>query len=227
MDGTGRLFRPFLEVLPPDIVPSVVSYPADIPLTYAQTEELVWKALPREGEFALLGESYSGPIALRIAARRPQGLRAVVLAASFALAPSSKAAAAIGLLRSWPFRIPPPDWLINKLLLGPGAPAPLVSEFKQVVRQVGPKVLARRLRDILAVDVREELKACPYPILCLAASEDRLVPQHIYWSMAALRPDLELVRMSGPHCLLPRYPAAAADHIRRFLCRVFERTDNP
>lgn len=220
MDGTGRFFAPLIGVLPPDVLPKVISYPTDNPLTYAQAERLVWDALPSQGEFALLGESYSGPIALRIAAQRPAGLRAVVLAVSFAQAPKTKAARITSKLGTLALGIPPPDWIVRRFFLGPGAPSDLVAGFKQVVGAVRPEILATRLRDILEVDVRQELKSGPYPLLCIAASNDRLVPQRIYRAMAELRPDMELVTIEGPHCLLQRNPSVAAERISEFLRRV-------
>jgi pimeloyl-ACP methyl ester carboxylesterase len=217
MDGTGRLFQPFLKVWSAEFRPRVVAYPADVPMDYAAAEEFAWNALPHGEPFALLGESYSGPIALRLAARRPERLLAVVLVASFALAPTSIAGSVASKLRNLASFIPPPAWLIRKFLLGSGAPQALVDEFKQVAASVRPQVLATRLQDILSVDAREELQCCPYPLLCIAASADRLVPQRIYRSMAELRPDMELAVIEGPHCLLQRNPAEVAQRVSEFL----------
>ncbi len=221
MDGTGQLFGPFLKALPPAISPQVIAYPPDRPLTYEQLEELAWQALPSGEAFALLGESYSGPIALRIAARKPTSLRAVVLAVSFAQPPRTKVAAIAARLGAGAFRVSPPDWLIRRLFLGPGAPAALVGEFKNVLRSVRPEVLATRLRDVLKVDALDALQECPYPLLAIAASDDRLVPGKIYQSMTALCCDMELTTLEGPHCLLLRNPGSVAEEVHRFLQRAF------
>lgn len=227
MDGTGRLFGPFLSALPPTINPQVIAYPHDKPLTYEQLEELVWQALPSGEAFALLGESYSGPIALRIAARKPTNLRAVVLAVSFAQPPQTKVAALAARLGVGAFHISPPEWLISRLFLGRGAPAALVAEFKNALRSVLPKVLAARLRDVLKVDVLDELRDCPYPLLAIAASNDRLVPREVYKSMVALRRDMELITLEGPHFLLQRNPIAVAEKVHQFLQRVFAQQAQP
>src|SRR5262245_11899688 len=86
-DGTGILFAPLLSALPPALQPLVVRYPPDQPLGYADLLPLVEEAVPASGDFLVLGESFSGPLALLLAARRPPGLRGVILCASFARNP--------------------------------------------------------------------------------------------------------------------------------------------
>lgn len=83
MDGTGRLFAPLLAALPPDIDGEPVAYPPDEPLGYEGLLPLVEAAAARGGDFVVVGESFSGPLALLLAARSPPGLRGVVLCATF------------------------------------------------------------------------------------------------------------------------------------------------
>jgi pimeloyl-ACP methyl ester carboxylesterase len=87
LDGTGQLFAEFVKVLGPHIDTLVVPYPKDRALGYDELETLVLAALPTAGPFVVLGESFSGPLAIRIAARAPPGLAAVILSASFAKNP--------------------------------------------------------------------------------------------------------------------------------------------
>lgn len=87
MDGTGRLFGPFLDLLPGWVAPGRISYPTDVPLAYPDLEEIIERVLPSEGNFAILAESYSGPIAVRIAAKNPRGLRALILVGTFVTTP--------------------------------------------------------------------------------------------------------------------------------------------
>ncbi len=69
MDGTGRLFGRFLRALPPAYSPIVVGYPADKVITNDALVEHVQRFLPVDKPFALIAESFSGPIALRVATR--------------------------------------------------------------------------------------------------------------------------------------------------------------
>src|SRR5262249_4043745 len=87
MDGTGLLFEPFVEALPSTLVPLVVSYPPRESLGYEDLLDLAVHALPSEGPFVLLGESFFGFLALMVVASRPPGLIAVVLCASFVRSP--------------------------------------------------------------------------------------------------------------------------------------------
>ena len=84
LDGTTVLLAPFLAALQGRGVPaSAVGYPGDRPLDYDALEPLVRAQLPRT-PFVLLGESFSGPLAIRIAADPPPGLRGLVLSTTFA-----------------------------------------------------------------------------------------------------------------------------------------------
>ena len=89
LDGTGLLFGPLLAALPSEVAPIVVSYPGDSPLAYSELLPLVLAALPTDRPFVLLGESFSGPLAVMAAAARPAGLVGVVLCASFIRNPHS------------------------------------------------------------------------------------------------------------------------------------------
>src|SRR4051812_43266913 len=83
LDGTGTLFGPVLDHLPPDLRPLVVTYPTEEPLGYEQLLAHVLERLPTSAPFVLLGESFSGPLALMASSRSPVGLRGVILCASF------------------------------------------------------------------------------------------------------------------------------------------------
>ena len=79
LDGTGKRFADFIRVLMPGIDTQIVSYPTDLPLGYAELERRVCDELPGDRSFVLLGESFSGPIAIRIAVAPPPGLKGVIL----------------------------------------------------------------------------------------------------------------------------------------------------
>jgi len=90
LDGTGQLFEWFLAALPPNLKPIVVSFPRDTDDDYAALEtHVVAFSIPQDERFVILGESFSGPLALRIAARGHANLVAVILVASFISQPVS------------------------------------------------------------------------------------------------------------------------------------------
>jgi pimeloyl-ACP methyl ester carboxylesterase len=220
LDGTGRLFRAFVEACPSTIEPRLVAYPADAPLGYAELDQLIWRALPAGRPFAIIAESFSGPLAIRIAARRPAGLVAIVLVGSFA-EPSVRWVPAWlrPLIRSYLFRLPPPAALIRHFAAGHNAPAAFVADVQAAMRLVRPDVLARRVHELLSVDVTGHLAGLKVPVLYVAGKQDRLLKPHIVDRLKRLHPDLETSTLDAPHFILQRQSAAAAALIADF----FER----
>ena len=213
MDGTGLLFGPLRAALPPGLTPRVVAYPSDVPLGYDGLDPVVEASLPADGPFLLLGESFSGPLALRAAARRPRGLAGVILVATFAVAPYP--AMFRHLVRPWMFRVGAK--LRNRALLGRD-PDPAVAELLTgALARVSPEVLARRVRAVLTVDETEALRACPVPVLTLRGTKDRVVPRRCREHMSKLRPDLEAVALDAPHLVLQTRPRESAGAIAVFL----------
>lgn len=54
------------------------------------------------------------------------------------------------------------------------------------------------------------------PVLCLHASDDRLLPARAQREWSALLPHAQQHSVVGPHLLLQANPQAAADLVRRF-----------
>src|SRR6476659_7993753 len=111
LDGTGDLFRPLLGVIPPRYATRVVTYPVDRFIPYADLLGVVEQQIGDEVDVVLVAESFSGPLAVRYAAARPERVAAVVLCASFVRPPFW------GWLRwflvpAW-FRAPPPGFVIR------------------------------------------------------------------------------------------------------------------
>jgi len=87
MDGTGELFERFLNVLPAWIHPKVVRYPSCQALSYTDLLALVRSTLPASEPFVVLAESFSTPIAIRLAAEGPPNLKALIICAGFIESP--------------------------------------------------------------------------------------------------------------------------------------------
>ena len=227
MDGTGRLFGPLLRILPPGLEAAVVVYPPNRPCGYAELLPLVEAAVPDGGEFLILGESFSGPLALLLAARRPRGLRGVILCASFARSPLPSFARWLRyLIRSFWFRAVP--WpLIRRGLLGRFETISLGRMVEGALAAVEPSVLAARARAVLAMDVGAQLRSCPVPIRYLAATEDRLVSRRSLAHIRRLQPRVDSVALVGPHLLLQVAPEMAARVIHTFAasCRSLNAVD--
>src|SRR4051794_30021183 len=146
LDGTGLLFEPLLRVLPSHFAPLVISYPANEPLSYAQLLPLVRASLPVDEDYILLAESFSGPIAVELAASDPPRLKALILCATFLSNPACLSDKFSTLVRPIAFTLEFPEFVVRRYLLGRDAPAYLVEDFRRVSRSVSPEVLAFRMR---------------------------------------------------------------------------------
>jgi pimeloyl-[acyl-carrier protein] methyl ester esterase len=216
MDGTGLLFEPLLAVLPPEISAQVVTYPTDTPLSYRELFTLVKAALPSERQYLLLGESFSGPLALMAAADQPQGLKGVILCASFIRNP-------IFYLPKWAsivangslFRLAP-SFLTVKTLLSGYSSSSLRALISKAQRSVLPSVMALRAREILRVNAEHELKNIKMPLLYLWGSSDIVVPRRSLRQILHLRPETKVSIIPGPHLVLQVNPKESIAAIMAF-----------
>jgi pimeloyl-ACP methyl ester carboxylesterase len=211
MDGTGELFRWFIEKLPTSLAAQVVSYPPDLPLSYDQLANRVLSELPPERPYIIVAESYSGPVAVLLAGRAGPNLQAIVLVATF-VRPSWRRGAR-ALARSLPpsfFRLRPPRWMLRAFMLN-FTPCPDVLPcLERAIASISPEVLSRRFQDALDVDVSEMLARCPVRTAYLQAEQDRLLGRRGLQSVLAARPSTEVLRIPGPHLLLQCNPEGAA-----------------
>jgi hypothetical protein len=136
MDGTGILFRSFRVALPPE----VAAVCEDLSLETSQDHrELAAVVHPPDVPYAVLGESFSGPLALLLADRDPNA-RAVVLAASFSRCPSRALSWLWPLARGPLLGLQPPDALVRHFLLGEDAGPLDLAPFRLANRFLDPSV---------------------------------------------------------------------------------------
>lgn len=219
MDGTGTLFTPFIAEVEGSFNIQVVRYPTHEALGYEALDELTLQALPKDEPFLLLGESFSGPIAISIAATRPTGLVGLILCSTFATNPRPH----LSVLRPLVSVLPPrlaPIALLDHLLLGRHSTTALRSALASAVAHVSSAALGARLNAVHSVDVVSKLKFISVPVLYLQAAEDRVVPPTAARSIKKELPTVRFVRVAAPHCLLQASPAHAASIIKLFASEV-------
>jgi pimeloyl-ACP methyl ester carboxylesterase len=220
MDGGDKLFRPLQAVAPAHVQTTAIGYPPGPRNTYADLLPQVRAALPTDRPFFLLGWSFSGPLALLLAAERPAQLRGVILAASFVKAP-------VPWLPRWMHRLATPALFrfypaasrAKALLGGYGTP-----EVRRLLadahRTAGVDALACRARATLSIDATDALAACAVPLLYLRARKDGVIPASRADEIARLHPALEIADIDGPHLALVTNPTAAWAAIDGFMARV-------
>ncbi len=214
MDGTGELFTPLLSHLRNDIEAVVFRYPFDPRMGYPELLTLVKQQLPEGEPYVVLGESFSGPLAIQLAASNPAGLCGVILCASFVTSPAQwfprwAASRVSSCWFSHPFRTP-----LAIMFLANGAEADSRHWIRTILDQVPADILAARLRAVLRVDVRPELPNVSVPIHYLQAEHDRLVPASCLSIIQKLKPNVTFSQIAGPHLLLQTQPVEAA----RLIC---------
>lgn len=216
MDGTGELFRPFLAAAKDEFTAIVIRYPTDKLLDYAALTELVSSQLPANERFLLLAESFSGPIAISLAASKPKGLSGLVLCATFARNPRPRLGCLIPALSLLPLTWVPAA-VISYFFLGRFATTELRDDLKQVLGKVDRSVIGKRLRSIIEVDVTHELQQIDVPLLYLMASEDRLVPSTAAKPFERLSNNCRITKITGSHLLVQSVPREVAIALRNFL----------
>ncbi|MCM3872839.1 MAG: alpha/beta hydrolase [Pyrinomonadaceae bacterium] len=217
LDGTGLLSEPLVQVLPAHLPPVVMSYPNDKAESYAELVRSVKQQMPASEDYVLLAESFSGPVAIEIAATQPANLKALVLSATFVSNPALLPALMSFLLCGPFFKVEPPQFVISRYLLGDKPPDNLVDTFRRARRSVRPEVLAFRMRSVINADVRKAFARCRVPILYLRARQDRLVKPGSLIEMQKIKPEMTVVEIDGPHLLLQREPAKCTEAIVRYL----------
>ena len=218
LDGMEIFFEPLLAVLPTWVKPVVVTYPIPGPNDYSSLLAVVQATIEDfdSKEFYVLGWSFSGPLALMLAAKDPTRIQGVILCASFVRPP-----------------LPVPSWLrfavtspiVHLVRLARRTPVFLANNSTCLLchdktatwARVPTRTLTARARAILALDARECLRKCPRPVLYLAGSRDRVVPS---WNVADVvreSPSAKVVTIDGPHLALYSNAGAAARVIVDFM----------
>lgn len=191
MDGSGALWGPLLAAL--DAQPSEL-------VRYAPDEgryDALLDAIPEPREpVTVIAESFGGPLAIRLAARS-SNVKALVLIASFAVAPARARwlAPFVGMM---PGR--PPRMALRTMLLGGERHPEIEDALVAATAAVGARTMAARIREVARVDIRSELARLSIPITWIHARRDRLLgaphaPGHV---------------IDGPHLLAQTRPREVA-----------------
>ena len=218
LDGTGDFFAPLLEALGQGVRTLVVRYPVAGAYDFATCEQLVRTALPTDGPYVLLGESFSGPVAISLAAQAPRELAGIILCCTFADNPRPRLALIRPLLPFLPFHGTGSSLRLSRFLVLGRWITPAIRELHQkILSSVPAKTLRRRLEAVADCDAREALASVRLPIMCLVAKHDRLIPKAAARLIRQQAAATTLIELDAPHCLLQCEPRQAAAKIREFL----------
>ncbi|HEX4950106.1 MAG TPA: alpha/beta hydrolase [Blastocatellia bacterium] len=224
LDGTGQLFTPLCNVLPPEFTATIARYPPDETLTYDQLQSHVQQAIPAQEPYVLVAESFSGPLAVAWAATQPDRLQALVLCASFVSNPAPRWLHWMqGLNHPFWFQFRLPHSFVRYAAALWDCDASVIDGLIEHTKTVCPTVLAHRFAQVMQVDVRAQLLHCRVPLLYLRGTRDLLVMRGNWEEIARLKPAASCAEIDASHFVLQHKPQEAMAAIQAFLAANFDR----
>jgi pimeloyl-ACP methyl ester carboxylesterase len=215
LDGTGKLLRAFCSELGEAFTSRIIGYPVDQPMGYDELTHLVTSRLPAD-PFVLLGESFSGPIALRIAAEAPAHLKGLILCGTFGRNPFPMLGWAKPLAAWVPIKSLP-RWVRSLLMWGSRSPRRAPKQAERAIAGVAASVVRRRVAALLGVDETANLTKIAVPTLVISGRRDRIIPKRATRWLLSRLPHAQHVEIDGPHLLLQSCPHELGVHIGAFV----------
>ena len=212
LDGTGVFFARLEARLATRVPVQVVSYPSRAEMTLDDYADEAVRAMGAE-PVVLLGESFSGPVAIKLAAKFPDRVKGLILAATY-------------LENPWPrwmirraARTPPnavPRGWIDAVLSGPEHDRELATQIAGVMAGFSDEVRSARLELVATTDVRSDFQRVQCAILALHGRSDWLVPRFALQRVLKAKPGARMNLLNGPHMLLQKSAGEAANEIEAF-----------
>ena len=166
----------------------------------------------------LVAESFSGPIALALCARKPASIKGLVLCATFAESPFRSL---LHLVRFTPSALfatsPTQPFTLRHACLNGERDNQLLKQAVSVLRSVPASTMHARLRTLATIDVRPLLSSVSVPTLYLRATRDRVVHRRLGHALTDELPNVSIEEIDGPHLLLQARPRECAEAILRFV----------
>lgn len=216
LDGTEVFFRPLLASLPEWVRPHVICFPPAGANEYADLLSIAREAVSNIPCYYILGSSFSGPLALMVAEAERSKVKGVILATTF-VSPPRKIYVQMRFTA-----VTPTIWLLRAcrripVWLSRGSTDQLRLDKAETWRRVSARTVASRIRALLKVDADKLLTNCQTPVLCIAGSNDGVVPQHNVEEIIRARPSVSVRIIEGRHFAMYTNPTAAADAITEFM----------
>ena len=212
LDGTGQFFSRLEAVLDNRVPLQVVKYPTDAMMSLDDYCAYAEAAIGG-GSAVLLGESFSGPIAVKLAAKIPGEVKGLILVATYLKNPWPR-----WMIRRAAHTSPtavPRGW-IDAVLSGPDEDRALAAQIAGVMAGFSDELRSARLELVATTDVRAVFQRLACPILALHGRSDWLVPRFALQRALKPMPGARMKVLSGPHMLLQKSAAEAGQVIEAF-----------
>lgn len=222
LDGTGMSFEPLARLLPAAARLQVVRYPPDRLLSFDETVRCAREQIRADSPPFIIAESFSGPVAAALVGSGQVKAKCLVFAATFVRSPRPLL---LKLRSVLPFEVlislPLPRFLFRCIIAGGAKNAVIFHDLARRVRAiVPPKTLVHRLKVVDETDVRDLLARISVPCLYLKPCHDRTVPARCLKDFVAALPNLQVVRIDGPHFILQAEPGQCLEAMHAFLASI-------
>lgn len=213
LHGTSNLFTPLIEALG-DVPTELITYPVEISQSYDSLLEWLLKNIDWSIPRALVAESFSGPLALRVAEQQTDSVRALTLAASFCASPTNPGLALLPLRPLMLLR--PTKRALRHFLIGEDVSEREVEELRKVVRSIPSKTLSQRIRAILSLEEDQCPNLKNIPIQILQAQNDTMIPWEAQNQLRMQYGHATTHWLDAPHLILQTLPRECAALIKEF-----------
>ena len=203
MDGTGRLFESFIEVTPAWANPIIITYETAEQNSYDYLTKFVTSKIDPAQPHIILGESFSGPIAVRVAFQSKDALIGLVLSATFISSPTLLGRIPIpnavleAAVENSPHRL-----LAKHFLLNGNSSAALLETVIGVMETLSSNIVAERIAATRNVALAKEIAGLHCPLLYLRGTRDRIVPSSAGDEVKSAYGRTEIVDIESPHMIL-------------------------
>ena len=228
LHGTDELFFDLVEqfnLLEVSFQTTLINYPPDLKQSYKKLFDWLCSHLALDQKNAtdkaktvIIAESFSTPLALKLADKFPQQVKAVIIGGGFCASPANPG---FSLLPLRPlFMIAPPRSAVRHFLTGPESSPELVDTVRSAVKKVSSRNLTQRIRSILTLE-EDQTPAIPKtPVLLLQAEHDAMISWEIQNQLEQHLPHADCQWLDSPHLIFQAHPEICASRILEFLTKL-------
>jgi pimeloyl-[acyl-carrier protein] methyl ester esterase len=223
LHGTSELFDHLVEQLKLQVgsfQSTLISYPTDRKQSYKKLfkwlcTELALDQNSSDRKTVIIAESFSTPLALRLADKFPQQINALVIGGGFCSSPANPAFSLFPLRLL--FMLVPPPSAVRHFLTGPESSSELVDKVRATIKNVSSKILSQRIRSVLTLEEEKTPIAPDTPILLLQAEHDAIISWETQNQLEQHLPHAQSHWLNSPHLIMQVHPEICASSIAEFL----------
>jgi len=217
LDGTGKILGVFIAALEAKYSIEIIDYPAKTLLSYIELANLVLGKLPKDVPYVIIAESFSGPIAVKVATQAQKNLKGIIFAASFVKNPIALPKRLAALTKAQPLKSSTALSLAKPFTFGKWASKDLQTLLTSAIDGVSHEVIVHRLNEVMSIDERVKFSSIKVPMLYLRPRADRLVSKSTASEMRTLNQKIHIEEIEGPHFILQTHRAVCVEKISHFI----------